>query len=562
MKRVFTHVAERNYLNHNRLEANMLPIGLYKVLIIMSILMSLAFSNLYACPQWDHVNIGSHTTDATPCNGSIIIDASDGVTEEFNVQYTYNGSVYTNGPFQALDDIYIENLCTGIYSNISIVGTKSSCIDVWAGSITIQMTTEAENSYENWNFVCGDAKMVDNYGHSVNCNTTTIVTFPEPHNIYQYGVEIIYKGGNPGAWITIENQEGQLYTLKRDTVYIPWSTFRYRGVISGSTGSITYNDNTSQCDLQSIETYAFRNNVEAGAYSGQFISAHGYNNIVKISIDIPTDIDHRNLKVTVPISEMTTDDRYVMIVAEAGGVSQTQFLTGPDETLPGSNCCLSVPEFLLENVPPAAREVNIVIDTRHNQNGMSVNGQSWIASGLVNISLDCAQSTLIEQDLEEHTSFDHNLLDVPSLDPTNILGNEPINDISSNPIDNWFDDFDLTQYVGHQSTTGVQINTGLSHPRPGSTISDRSQNGSIHDQKEYMVYPNPVRSSGSIRIIGLTDDIIAYGRLISIDGKFSRKATIKNKTIELSDQQLQAGIYILEIFDGKEIQYERIIVAD
>ncbi|MCP4123860.1 MAG: T9SS type A sorting domain-containing protein [Bacteroidetes bacterium] len=562
MKGVLTHVEERNYLNHNWFGAE-ISAGLYKVLVTMIILMSLAFTNAYADAQWDHVNLGSHTSGVTPCDGSIIVDAHYGQTGEFNVHYTLNGTVYTSGPYNSPNDIYINNLCAGVYSNITVEETATGSTDVWPETITIQVVTVAEDSNTDWYFECGDAKMVDNYGYNSNCNTSTTVTFPEPGNIYQYGVEIVYKGGNPGSSVIIMDDAGKLYSLKQHTIYHPWSMFTYRGVITGSTGSFTYDDNTTQCNLQSIEAYAFRNSAAAGAYSGQFISVHGYNDIVNFSLDIPTDIDHRNLNVTVPISEMTTDGRYIMIVAEAGGVSQTQFLTGPDESLPGGTCCLTVPEFMLVNVPPTADKVNITIDTRHNRNGMSVNGQSWVAAGLVNVNVDCALSTFVAPGSGILTSFDHNVLDIPDMDPTGISGDEPINNTGSNSIDDWFDDFDFTQYVGHHSTIGVQINTGLSHPRPGgSTISDRSLDGSIHDQKEYAVYPNPVRSSGSIRITGLADDIVAYGRLISIDGKRSRAVSIKNSTIELSDHQLHAGVYILEIVDGAEIHYERIMVAD
>ncbi|MEM0519287.1 Ig-like domain-containing protein, partial [Aequorivita flava] len=255
---------------------------------------------------------------------------------------------------------------------------------------TVEKTISVYCDIEDWNFECGDDKIVDEYGYNANCNATTVANIPNPSNVYQYAVEIVYKDNNPGATLQFTDALGNPHTLERSVpVGSSSSVWVYRGLIVGSTSSITYTDNANRCKLQSVVVYAFRNVPNATSNSGKFTSLSGYNNIVNFTIDIPTFSGPRDLLVETPISEVTDDGRYLLVRATAGSVSNQTIIYGPDSNLPGGTCCLSIPSITLEDVPGNITQVTITVDTRNNQNGQSVNGQSWVIAGGVNVEANC-----------------------------------------------------------------------------------------------------------------------------------------------------------------------------
>ena len=248
-----------------------------------------------------------------------------------------------------------------------------------------------------WNFVCGDDKIVEEYGFNANCETQTVAAIPDASSIYQYVVEIVYKGGNPGQTLSFTDSDNVSHSLNRSVpVGTSSNIWVYRGLISGSTSSITYNTTSSlSCKLQSLVVYAFRVAPGASSSSGLFTSRSGVNDIQTITIDIPAFTGPRNLFIETPISELTNDGRYLLLKAEAGGVSDQVFLYGSDPNLPpnGVDCCLSIPMLTLPGVPGNITQVVITVDTRNGQNGQSVNGQSWVIASGVNVDGDCFTNT-------------------------------------------------------------------------------------------------------------------------------------------------------------------------
>lgn len=79
--------------------------------------------------------------DATGCgtnDGQLVIDplVSSGTTMPFTVEYTYNGMVFTAGPFSSSDDNFITGLSPGTYTNITLIDANG-CTDVFPGPYTI-----------------------------------------------------------------------------------------------------------------------------------------------------------------------------------------------------------------------------------------------------------------------------------------------------------------------------------------------------------------------------------------------------------------------------------------
>ncbi|MAP80321.1 MAG: hypothetical protein CL526_04440, partial [Aequorivita sp.] len=306
------------------------------------------------------------------------------------------------GPYTYLWDSNAGNQTTQTATNLS-AGTYSVIVTD-ANNCSVEKTVTLYCDIEEWNFECGDDILVDEYGYNANCNTTTTATIPDASNVFQYVVEIVYKGNNPGSTIQFTDSSGNTQTLERSVpVGSSSNIWVYRGLFAGSTNSVTYTNSSRRCDLQSLVVYAFRNVPNATSNSGRFTSLSGVNNVVNFTIDIPSFTGPRDLVVETPISEMTPDGRYLLLRATAGSVSEQTILYGPDTTLPGGTCCLAIPSLTLENVPGNITQVTITVDTRNNRNGQSVNGQSWVIAGGVNVEADCYED--IELTLQSKTDI-------------------------------------------------------------------------------------------------------------------------------------------------------------
>jgi hypothetical protein len=106
---------------------------------------------------------------------------------------------------------------------------------------------------------------------------------------------------------------------------------------------------------------------------------------VTFSIAIPTDDQARDLSILLPISELTDDGRFLTIRANAGGVTGSTTIFGPD-----GECCQAAPVINLQNVPGSVSSVTIEVDTRSSQNpNGSGCGQSWVIAGLTYVDVDC-----------------------------------------------------------------------------------------------------------------------------------------------------------------------------
>ena len=245
-------------------------------------------------------------------------------------------------------------------------------------------------------YECGDDVQVEQIGVGAKCDETTTINLPNSGSVFQYVVEIVYKGDNPGSTIIVEEADGDLYSLARiNPPGTSSNVWVYRGVISGSTTAITYTDTDTECKLQSIVVNTFRTLIDAPGSVVEFTSLSGYRSTESFTIDIPTGSDPRDLRIKLPISELTDDCRLLYVTADAGGVSETITLEGPDTGL--GDCCLAIPEILLEAVDGATDEVTITLVSPNGSSSScpvspDQNGQSYVVAGLVEVEVECTES--------------------------------------------------------------------------------------------------------------------------------------------------------------------------
>ncbi|MEL7248508.1 MAG: SdrD B-like domain-containing protein, partial [Bacteroidota bacterium] len=244
----------------------------------------------------------------------------------------------------------------------------------------------------DFTFTCDDYIEVEVDGSGTDCSASpdAQVNISNPSTVYQVVVEVVYKNSYPGSQVEIFTNDGTEYILDEvDISGASSNVYVYRGLIVDNPNWVAHNSETGNCasnnGFQSLVIYPFRNVTVKRSSSGTFTAVSGYCNLETFTIDIPTDDISRTVNLSLPISEMTTDGRFLTVRAEAGGVTAETTIFGPD-----NGCCLNIVELVLNDVPGTADEVEIEVDTRSSQNpGGGGCGQSWVIAGLVHADVEC-----------------------------------------------------------------------------------------------------------------------------------------------------------------------------
>jgi len=247
----------------------------------------------------------------------------------------------------------------------------------------------------DFSYECTDSKKVDLYGSGSNCEYNSYIDIPNPENVFQVVVEIVYKGGSVGDRIAVV-ADGQPYFINKVPISGNSSSIHvYRGQITGSVSEVAFTSIPFRCKLQSMIVYTFREDVSSGGQRGQFTAFSGYHTTRTLNFTIDPDTDPRDITISVPISEMTLDCRILNISATAGAVSNTVTTFAPG---PAYGCCLDVPVVVLEDVPGNVTNIELAVESPRGSRwgcpvGPDQNGQSFVLAGLVLVDKECVECT-------------------------------------------------------------------------------------------------------------------------------------------------------------------------
>ena len=237
-----------------------------------------------------------------------------------------------------------------------------------------------------WSFNCDDGKDVEVIGKGIKGKSSNLINFANPSEIYKVVVEVIYKSSNPGTSIDFVDNNGNSYTAYRQSFSGASDVWVYRTQLP-AVSSVSYSAGFSdKWNAQSMTAYAFRNVGTSVQSSGNYTEKRGYNDIQTFSINIPTATTSRDVTLEIPMSELTTDGRYLKISADAG--AQHGELIEPITSLP-DGCCFKMFTVNIPSVDGSVSNVDVTIDSRNNQNGLGVNGQSWVAAGFIKTTVEC-----------------------------------------------------------------------------------------------------------------------------------------------------------------------------
>ena len=250
-----------------------------------------------------------------------------------------------------------------------------------------------------WSYTCKDGIEVELVSSGLKNNIPLSLSIDNVENIDRIVVEIVYKGKNPGETIEIQDADGNSYTANREVPSGGSSNVWYYRTELPATSSINYSNTKNDHKAQSILAYVFRKKNTGIASSGVFTALSGYNNIETITIPIITDTAPRDVKIELPVSELTPDGRYIRIIAETSDGKSDEIIETIN-SFPSGECCIKIFNLGLEDVAGDVNEVTITIDTRNKKNGQSVNGQSWVMGGAVKTNVVC---TCVDFDEEPPT---------------------------------------------------------------------------------------------------------------------------------------------------------------
>ena len=289
-------------------------------------------------------------------------------------------------------------LCTFL-----LIGSKSFAES--KEKIPIKKDTKSNTSYitsmtdPGWSYTCKDGIEVDLVSSGLKNNVPMSLPIDDVDNIDRIVVEIVYKGDNPGATIEVEDADGNTYTATREVPSGGGSNVWYYRTELPATSSIHYSNTSKESKAQSILAYVFREKNTGIASSGVFTALSGYNNVETVTIPIITDTAPRDVKIELPVSELTPDGRYIKITAATSDGKSDVLLENIND-FPSGECCIKVFSLGLEDVAGDVDEVTITIDTRNGENGQSVNGQSWVMGGAIKTNVVC---TCVDFDEEPPT---------------------------------------------------------------------------------------------------------------------------------------------------------------
>jgi hypothetical protein len=282
--------------------------------------------------------------------------------------------------------------------NIPVTGLYDSDGEVEDYQVTIEGCPTPTDPPEDETFACGDDMQVELIGVGANCDEVTTVGITNSGNVTKYAVEIVYKGDNPGSSVIIEEADGDLFSLDRiQPSGTSSNVWVYRGIINGSTSSITYTDTDKECKLQSVVVYAYRSIPGAPGTTVQYTAISGYRSTETIDYTIPAGTSPRDVTLRLPISELTLDCRLLYITADADGITETILVDAPDTNL--GDCCLNIPTITLENVPGDVTDLVITV-VSPNGSGSGCpsqpthNGQSYVIAGLIEAEIECTECAL------------------------------------------------------------------------------------------------------------------------------------------------------------------------
>ena len=219
------------------------------------------------------------------------------------------------------------------------------------------------------------------------------VDIPNPETVVGVYAEVVYKGRLPGTTlhgaIQARLQSREDVALSPRLIQGEWGSdgvgVFYKDL--GQTDRVLLDFEVEEKSAQSLLLYVLRDEPSEGYQIGAYASAYGVGSTGRFSIPVPADDRPRDITVTLPITEITTDGRVLDFVITAGD-QQKGFRR---EWRPGysfdNECCIDTVQATLRGVTGAFDEIAVEVVSPRDV------GQSYVLSGILqaHVTPTCAQ---------------------------------------------------------------------------------------------------------------------------------------------------------------------------
>ncbi|MEM1119531.1 MAG: choice-of-anchor W domain-containing protein, partial [Bacteroidota bacterium] len=330
--------------------------------------------------------------------------------------------VYTWDQSTATETIYVDGVVAytgtrnGNTSNWNdsyklAIGNELSASRPWLGDIYMVAiydkalsSTEVENNYEEGHcctglpevvpdISCEDGRDVEFIYTGLKDAVPATLSINDVANVDSIVVEIIYKGGDPGNTIQVQDAAGNSYSGSKVNVALGARIYR---MTLPATSAVSYTNENQESKAQSIAAYVFRSGQIGKTYVSKIVNLGGHKTTKYINFPLPTRTEAKDIVVNLPVSEVTYDDRGLEFSATAGGVTTSvQRAWGPNSSGLPNGCCMDVIELRLEDVPTDARNLTVAVTSPNS------NGQSFVVTGLIFAEIQCVDEEICDNGIDD-----------------------------------------------------------------------------------------------------------------------------------------------------------------
>lgn len=410
-----------------------------------------------------------------------------------------------------------------------------------------------------WQFDCtsGDGQYVETVGMGIKNQVPATLNFSDINSITQVVVEVVYQGGNPGNTITIYDADGMAYIAFRETPVEGSSNIYMYRTNMPATSSVSYSETSNEDNAQSLIAHLFRQGVSLGTQVGKFAYIGGYHDLQTLDFTIPVGAQSRDIEVVIPISELTDDCRFLYLTANAGDVTNTITVNGPNAEY--GTCCLDIITMNLENV--AANTTSVELEILSPSGSGCNSGQSYVLIGAVTVDVECSQFALpvelsyfnatlnraeeVELDWETNSEFNNDYFQLErSADTKNW---ESIDQIPG---------AGTTEFISSYQAIDPKPMNGTSYYRlkqvdfDGQFEYSEIKSITLHnsDVKDISIFPVP--ASDLLYIQGV-EQMASFQVFNNVGMQLQVPYTLQGAQLKLDISRLDAGIYFFKVSNGQ-----------
>ena len=233
---------------------------------------------------------------------------------------------------------------------------------------------------ESLMYECEDETCVEIIGEGIRNNLPNTISIPDPGSVEIIYLEALFNDGAPST-VTFSSSAGQSVSIPRRPLLGSCTGYSYRACFNPASSVTITAGNASEAEAFILYVIRSGGACTGQTSSGTFTETCIFRDTLDFTLDIPVTNTDKDIKVEVPLSELTEDGRPAIVEITACGVTNSTTVTGSDPALGSS---LNIVDVMLSGVPGSCTEVMVEVQSPSNPTG-----QSLYVSGIVATFVSC-----------------------------------------------------------------------------------------------------------------------------------------------------------------------------